>query len=112
MPYALVLHGGAGARPGTDYTKQQAHMGALIVQGQAMLSAGRAALDVVAEIVTELEACGLYVAGKGSAPNGKGAFELDASIMAGNGRRAGAVAAIEGILSPIQAAKAVLEGLS
>ena len=108
MPYALVLHGGAGPRPGTDYSKQQVHMGQLIEQGQALLEAGHGALDVVTEVVRELEACGLYVAGKGSAPNGKGAFELDASIMEGTTRLAGAVAAIEGILSPIQAARAVL----
>lgn len=109
MTYALVLHGGAGARPGTDYTKQKAHLSYLIETGQAMLSAGQTALDVVVWAVAKLEASGLYVAGKGSAPNSLGGFELDASVMDGPKRRAGAVAAIEGIESPIQAALAVLE---
>jgi beta-aspartyl-peptidase (threonine type) len=109
MAYALVLHGGAGARLGTDYTAQKAHMLQLITQGQRMLADGQSALNVIAQTIEELEASGLYVAGKGSAPNSIGGFELDASIMHGLERRAGAVAAMEGILSPIRAAKAVLE---
>lgn len=109
MTYALVLHGGAGARPGTDYTKQKAHMSELIATGQDMLVQGKSALDVVVWAVEALEASGLYVAGKGSAPNSTGGFELDASLMSGAQRRAGAVAAIEGIKSPIKAARMVLE---
>ena len=109
MTYALVLHGGAGARPGSDYSLQNKHMAELIAEGQTKLIEGQSALDVVAWAVEALEASGLYVAGKGSAPHSLGGFELDASIMHGASRRAGAVAAIEGIVSPIQAAKHVLQ---
>ena len=109
MTYALVIHGGAGARPGTDYTVQKQHMLELVTTGQEMLIDGQSALDVVAWAIEQLEASGLYVAGKGSAPHSLGGFELDASIMHGPDRRAGAVAAIEGIISPIRAAKAVLD---
>lgn len=109
MTYALVLHGGAGARPGTDYTQQNKHMVHLIEAGQQRLIDGQPALDVVAWAIEELEASGLYVAGKGSAPHSLGGFELDASIMHGANRRAGSVAAIEGIKSPIRAALSVLE---
>jgi isoaspartyl peptidase/L-asparaginase-like protein (Ntn-hydrolase superfamily) len=77
--------------------------------GQKMLIDGQSALEVVAWAVESLESSGLYVAGKGSAPNSLGGFELDASIMHGPNRRAGAVAAIEGIESPIRAAQVVLE---
>jgi len=109
MSYALVIHGGAGAQPGTDYARQSAHMERLITEGQKMLLDGQDALSVVAEIVAELEGSGLYVAGKGAAPNLAGSFELDASIMQGRDQRAGAVAAIEGIKHPILAARSVLE---
>lgn len=109
MTYALVIHGGGGAQPSIDYTEQKAHMGDLVVRGGAMLQAGESALDVVAAMVAEFEASGLYVAGKGSAPNTDGVFELDASIMEGNSRRAGAVSALTGIKHPIQAARNVME---
>ena len=109
MTYALVLHGGAGARPGTDYTVQKHHLSDLIVEGQKRLIDGHSALDVVTWAVEALELSGLYVAGKGAAPNSLGGFELDASIMHGSRRRAGAVAAIEGIESPIRAARKVME---
>jgi len=109
MAFALVIHGGAGAQPGKDYSRQQAHMAQLIAEGQKMLTGGLDAVSVVADVIAELEASGLYVAGKGSAPNTRGAFELDASIMDGAGQRAGAVAAIEGIVHPIYAARAVME---
>lgn len=109
MTYALVLHGGAGAQPGKDYSRQTADLQNLISEGQDRLMQGQSALDVVVWAVERMEASGLYVAGKGTAPASNGHFELDASLMDGSGRRAGAVAAVEGVLSPIHAAKAVLE---
>ncbi len=50
----------------------------------------------------------MYVAGKGSAPNTAGYVELDASIMDGQSREAGAVAAIVGVINPISVARGVL----
>ncbi len=109
MTYALVIHGGAGARPKHDYTDQREHMAQLIARGGEELAAGRSAVDVVSDTVAELEASGLYVAGKGSAPNNSGIIELDASIMDGATRKAGAVAAVSNIVSPILAARGVMD---
>ncbi len=109
MTYALVIHGGAGAQPGVDYEEQRRHLADLIAIGHKMLAAGESALETVAAMVANLEASGLYVAGKGSAPNLDGTVELDASIMNGRDRRAGAVAAIPNIVSPVHAARLVLE---
>jgi L-asparaginase/beta-aspartyl-peptidase (threonine type) len=105
----MVVHGGAGARRGRDYSRQIAHMRSLVEQGGEKLRRGASALDMVTEAVAELEASGLYVAGRGGSPNTEGAFELDASLMNGRDLRAGAVAALQGFKSPIAVARAVME---
>lgn len=107
--YALALHGGAGAVAGRDYTITEKHLSELARECQAMLRSGRTALDVVEHAVNELETCGLYVAGRGSAPNSAGHMELDASIMDGRSREAGAVAAIRDVVSPVRVARGVME---
>ncbi|MCS6624585.1 isoaspartyl peptidase/L-asparaginase [Roseibacterium beibuensis] len=106
---ALIIHGGAGARRERNYDREVAHMRAVVEAMQARLDAGANALDVAVEATVMLEDSGLYVAGRGASPNLAGAYELDASLMAGDGRRPGAVAALQGFRNPIRAARAVLD---
>jgi len=106
---ALVLHGGAGARPERNYDREVVHMRQVVEAMKARLDAGAAALDVAVEAVAMLEDSGLYVAGRGASPNLAGAYELDASLMDGTSRRAGAVAALQGFRSPVRVARAVME---
>ena len=106
---SLVLHGGAGALRERDYAFELEHMRGLVEAARDRLQAGASALDVVTETVQAMEASGLYVAGRGASPSSTGRFELDASIMDGRARRAGAVAALQGFASPIRAARAVME---
>lgn len=107
--YALAIHGGAGAKPGKDYSQTEQHLSDLIQSGEAMLAGGTSALDTVEAMVAELEISGLYVAGRGSAPNAAGYVEMDAAIMDGAGKRAGAVAGVRDLVNPVKAARAVLE---
>ena len=93
---------------GRDYSVVEDHLRELATEGESRLKAGASALDVVEFAVAEMESSGMYVAGKGSAPNTAGYVELDASIMDGKSREAGAVAAIVGVVNPISVARGVL----
>ena len=107
--FAFALHGGAGAVAGRDYAETENHLRQLGASCQKRLEDGAAALDVVEYAVAELESSGLYVAGRGSAPNSAGYVELDASIMDGRSRAAGAVAALRDFASPVGVARGVME---
>ena len=75
-----------------------------------MMTRGSDVLDaVIAGInINELDPENPYV-GYGGLPNAEGVVELDASCMHGPKKRAGAVAALEGVRTPSLVAKAVME---
>jgi len=107
--FAFALHGGAGARSGRDYSVAEFHMRELTENARDRLASGARALDVVEFAVAEMESSGLYVAGRGSAPNSAGHVELDASIMDGPVSAAGAVASIRDVVNPVSVARRVME---
>ena len=76
----------------------------------AMMTQGADVLDAVVAGVNlnELDPADDSV-GYGGLPNAEGVVTLDASVMHGPKRRAGAVAALEGVRTPSLVAKAVLE---
>lgn len=106
---AFALHGGAGAKAGRDYSTEIAHMREVATTARQRLRDGASALDVAVEAVKALEDSGLYVAGKGASPNAAGDYELDASLMNGHDRTAGAVAALKTFPNPILVARAVMD---
>lgn len=108
-PHVIALHGGAGVTPGRDYSEATDYLRDLAERLSSQLADGLAAIDAVEIAVREMEASGLFVAGRGSAPNAKGLVEMDASIMDGARHKAGAVCAIRDAASPIVAARRVME---
>lgn len=112
--FALVIHGGAGTLTREAITPQQdAEIRAALNQsldaGGAVLAEGGSSLDAVVAAVRVLEDSPHFNAGKGAVFTHEGRNELDASIMDGATRRAGAVAGLRTVRNPIDLARAVME---
>jgi len=112
--FALALHGGAGTiaraslTPDTEREYRAALEAALAI-GCGILQRGGAALDAVEAAVRNLEDCPLFNAGRGAVFTHDGHHEMDAALMAGHTRRAGAVAGVRQVQNPIRAARLVME---
>lgn len=88
---------------------QAACLRAALQVGYHLLDRGGSALIAVEHTIRVLERSGLFNAGNGAYLQLDGVRRMDASIMEGDGLRAGAVASIEGIVHPITAARLVME---
>ncbi len=110
---AIAIHGGAGdlARyEGTGRLEEaEQFLSQLIDELHSSVLSGRTATDVVCEAVCRMEDSGLFHAGKGTSPTSKGYAELDASIMEGTLRKAGAVAAARTLKNPIRVARYIMD---
>lgn len=113
-PFAIAIHGGGGAITRTTLTpeSESAHRAALaesLEAGRRILARGGSSLDAVTAAVKVLEDSPLFNAGKGAVFTDEGTNELDAAIMDGRDRGAGAVAGVTTVRNPIEAARAVME---
>ncbi|HEY0155934.1 MAG TPA: isoaspartyl peptidase/L-asparaginase [Thermoanaerobaculia bacterium] len=110
----LVIHGGAGTITRQSMTPEleKEYREALelaLRTGHAILAKGGSSLDAVEATVRVMEDSPLFNAGKGAVFTHEGRNELDASIMEGKTKKAGAVAGVTIIRNPISAARAVME---
>jgi beta-aspartyl-peptidase (threonine type) len=110
----LAVHGGAGAIPRAELTAEKeaairADLEAALRAGAEVIVDGGSSLDAVTRAIVLLEDSPHFNAGKGAVFNADGINELDASIMEGHTRRAGAVAGLHRIRNPITLARAVME---
>ncbi|MEZ7873582.1 MAG: isoaspartyl peptidase/L-asparaginase [Bacteroidales bacterium] len=114
--WALVIHGGAGGAPTnlTETAKRnyEKHLEEALRIGVSMLEKGESALNVTQTVVTYMEDCPLFNAGKGAVMNIDGIHELDAAIMDGSNLKAGAIAGVRDIKNPINAARMVMDSTS
>ena len=105
----VVVHGGAGR---VDPERLEAHVAGCARAariGLERLLAGGSVIDAVQASVEDLELDPLYNAGRGGSLSATGALELDASIMEGEGLRAGAVAVLPPYPHPIRVARALMD---
>src|SRR5205085_8508813 len=112
--WRLVGHGGAGSmRPGRLDPEQEkcarAGLEAALAAGSAFLERRESAIDAVEAAVRVLEEDPCFNAGRGSVLTATGCIELDAAIMDGRTRRAGAVSGLRTTRAPISLARELLE---
>lgn len=112
--WRLVIHGGAGTierdrmTPERDAEIREA-LALALETGSRVLSEGGSALDAVEATIRVLEDNPNFNAGRGAVFTAAGRNELDASIMDGRTRDAGAVAGVTATRHPISLARAVME---
>ncbi len=114
MKWRLMVHGGAGSeRIAHDDPEHEAAaregLKEALEAGCAILSSGGSAIDAVESAARMLEENPCFNAGRGSVLTEQGEVELDAAIMEGRERRAGAVAGIKTTRAPISLARRLME---
>jgi beta-aspartyl-peptidase (threonine type) len=113
-PFAIAVHGGAGTITRASMTPEteaevRARLQEALDAGRDILAKGGSALDAVVAAVVVLEDSPLFNAGKGAVYTAEETHELDASIMDGSTRKAGAVAGVKRIKNPIKLARLVMD---
>lgn len=106
---ALIVHGGAGVAAPDLNAVQRAGCTAALAAGWSLLLRGSSALEAVCAAVVVLENDPTFNAGLGSCLTSTGMVEMDASVMDGQGPRAGAVGAVQGIRNPVQLARTIMD---
>lgn len=112
--WRIVIHGGAGVilRENLSDEQEAAYHAALetaLDAGASILDEGGSSLDAVQAAVLTMEDDPLFNAGKGAVMTAARIHELDASLMDGRDRNAGAVAGVTRVKNPILAARAVMD---
>ncbi|MDX1676660.1 isoaspartyl peptidase/L-asparaginase [Arsukibacterium sp.] len=113
-PVGIVIHGGAGTIDRVNMTEAQrrnyeATLTLAVNKGYQVLASGGSSLDAVTQAVIIMEDSPLFNAGKGAVYTWDETHELDAAIMTGQDRNAGAVASVTNVKNPILLARAVME---
>lgn len=114
MKFSIAIHGGAGTITRALMTPEKEALYSkglsdALEAGKRILASGGSALDAVEKAVIELENNPLFNAGRGSVFTHDGHHEMDAAVMTGKSRNAGAVAGISRIKNPVSLARLVME---
>ncbi len=112
--WSIAIHGGAGTitRDAMTPEKEAEYRAALdrgLAAGVAVLERGGTSLDAVTAVVVTMEDDPHFNAGRGAVFTWDGTNSLDAAIMDGQSRKAGAVAGLTRIKNPVKLARAVME---
>jgi beta-aspartyl-peptidase (threonine type) len=110
--WSIAIHGGAGTLNRNAMTPQkraeyEAALQVALDAGAKVLADGGSAMDAIKAAIIPMEDSPLFNAGKGAVFTWDGTNELDASIMDGRDRSAGAVAGVKTVKNPILLADTV-----
>ncbi|KAL8929841.1 MAG: hypothetical protein Q9208_000985 [Pyrenodesmia sp. 3 TL-2023] len=110
--FSILLHAGTTeswiADPGSQKSAEQALFD-IAREAGSRLASGARSVDIVEHVVSYLEDCPLFNAGKGAVLNNKGKHELEAGIVDGSTGAYGAVTCVDSIKNPIKAARLVMD---
>ena len=111
-PIAFAIHGGAGFVDSNKVSPELRARYRMVLSeaaltGYGILKRGGTSLEAVEAAIRILEDSPLFNAGRGAVTNSDGFCELDASIMDGSNRQAGAVAGLTTVKNPISLARLV-----
>lgn len=95
--------------PARQQAAYRAALRAALAAGQEVLQDGGRALDAVQAAIVSMERSPLFNAGRGAVRTRANTVELDAALMDGRTRRAGAVTGVSTVAHPIRLARAVLD---
>lgn len=112
--WSIIIHGGAGSLSKESLSLEadslyRNGLSEALNKGIEMLQNDAPGLDVVVEVIKLMESNPIFNAGRGSVLNNLGQVEMDASIMDGSTLDAGAVASLQHIVHPIEAARLVMD---
>jgi len=113
-PIAIAIHGGAGTIKKSRFTPEmekayRAKLAQAVETGYSVLNKGGSSLDAVTSAINVLENSPFFNAGKGAVYTYDETHEMDASIMYGKNRQAGAVSGVKHIENPINLARLVMD---
>lgn len=113
-PITIVIHGGAGGMKASGMSKEKqatykTKLKKALNKGYSVLEEGGKAIHAVESAIQTMENDSFFNAGKGSVLTHQGNVEMDASIMRGANKNAGAVASVTNVKNPIRGARAVME---
>jgi len=110
--FGIAVHGGAGVMKNLSEERKikiEEKVNETLTKAYKILNDGGTSMDAVEFVVSEFEDSPLFNAGKGSVYNSNEVQEMDASIMNGKDRSAGAVASVRNVKNPIKLARKVSE---
>ena len=111
---AILIHGGAGGMSPAEMSDQQERvyreaLRSALENGNDVLQNGGSALDAVEAAITTMESDTLFNAARGAVLTSENTVELDAAIMDGETRNAGALTGVKTVKHPIRLARTIME---